>query len=112
MIWQLMLYAMLGAMLGLRFRVPILVPTTTICFLSAAGLAYFSDIGTWGAIVLIVASMTSHQIGYLAGAAVGILITGSTWTATPPGQSLEISQVRAEDARFRLIRTSPKSGLA
>jgi hypothetical protein len=67
-------YALLGAMLGLRFKVLVLVPTTAISFLFIAGIALGAGIGMGSAALLTLVAATSLQIGYLGGATTGLYI--------------------------------------
>jgi hypothetical protein len=69
--------SLIGALLGLRFKVLILVPTTTIGILFIVGIALSSGSGVWWASLVTAMAATSLQIGYLSGAATGLLVTAS-----------------------------------
>jgi len=56
-----------GFVLGLRFRVLILVPVITLCIIVIAGAGIALRTGAWAIAVAIVASAFGVQIGYLVG---------------------------------------------
>jgi hydrogenase/urease accessory protein HupE len=68
---------LIGTLLGLRFRVLILVPTTLIGSLLVVGIAISSGSSAWRAVVVALMAATSLQIGYLGGAATSLLVTAS-----------------------------------
>jgi hypothetical protein len=68
---------LIGMLLGLRFKVLILVPTTMVGVLIIAGIALFSGSGVWWASIVTIMAATSLQIGYLGGAATSLLVTTS-----------------------------------
>jgi len=68
---------LIGTLLGLRFRVLILVPTTLIGSLLVVGIAIGSGSSAWRAVVVAIMAATSLQIGYLGGAAASLLATAS-----------------------------------
>ena len=61
---------LIGAMLGLRFKIYVLVPATSLSVLAifSAGIAH-SD-GYWSILLTATFAMAALQIGYLAGSAV------------------------------------------
>lgn len=69
--------SLIGAMLGLRFKVLILVPATMFGILFIVGIALSAGSSVWWAAVVTVMAATSLHIGYLSGAATGLLVTAS-----------------------------------
>ena len=68
---------MIGAALGSRFKVLVLVPATAISVLVTMVVAFCAGAGTWSALVLALDAVISLQLGYLAGLAIDVV------TATP-----------------------------
>jgi hypothetical protein len=66
---------LIGMLLGLRFRVLILVPTTMVGMPIVAGIALSSGSSVWWASIVALMAATLLQIGYLCGAATGLLVT-------------------------------------
>ena len=70
-------YALLGALLGLRFKVLVLVPATLASLLLVVGIAVSAGGGAASAALFTVAVATSLQVGYLGGAATGLAMAES-----------------------------------
>jgi hypothetical protein len=65
---------LIGALLGLRFRVLVLVPATTICIFLVLLVGLSSGAGAaWTVIVAVIASALL-QIGYLGGVAISFFV--------------------------------------
>jgi hypothetical protein len=71
------LYALIGAILGLRFKVLILVPATMIGIFLVVGFALAGETSVWWAMIFAIAAASSLQIGYLSGATIGLLVAAS-----------------------------------
>lgn len=66
---------LIGALLGLRFRVLVLVPATAFCIFLVLLVGLSSGAGAaWTAIVAIIAAVLL-QVGYLAGVATSFFVT-------------------------------------
>jgi len=67
--WTLVLVAVVGALVGTRFRAPALIAATAVAFLT--GIVYGLASGTTllGALLRGLALIAALQVGYLAGAA-------------------------------------------
>ena len=66
--------ALIGAVLGLRFKVMVLVPTIAICTMAIAlGNIAFGG-GAWMAAIETAIAITLAQVGYLGGAAIRLFL--------------------------------------
>lgn len=61
-------YALIGAILGLRFTVMVLMPTIALGIVVIIGINVAWGTGLWMAAIETVIALTSVQIGYLGGA--------------------------------------------
>jgi hypothetical protein len=77
-------YALIGAVLGLRFRVLVLVPTIAISLMVIALVALTFGSGIWMALIETVIAVTLVQVGYLCGAAIRLFLAGSRDTVHEP----------------------------
>jgi hypothetical protein len=68
---------LIGAALGLRFKVLILVPATAISLALIATIALFTGAGLGWALISAVVGTVSLQLGYLGGLVTGIVITAA-----------------------------------
>ena len=66
---------LIGAMLGLRFKVFILVPAISISSVAIFGIGIAHGSGIWSVLLAAFLAITALQIGYLAGATVHFGIT-------------------------------------
>jgi hypothetical protein len=74
---QLILGVLVGAVLGMRLRAFILIPTTAFAFIAIAGIgAVRGDIPSSIAIAMVLAAI-SLQLGYLAGSATRFVLVAS-----------------------------------
>jgi hypothetical protein len=77
--------ALVGAVLGLRFKVLVLVPAIAIfvALIAAASLAL--AIGPWRALIAVVVATIALQIGFLGGSGTRLFVAGGrTWAARRP----------------------------
>jgi hypothetical protein len=77
-------YALIGAVLGLRFKVMVLVPTIAISLIVIALVALTFGSGIWMAVIETVIAVTLVQVGYLCGAAIRMFLAGSRDTIRQP----------------------------
>ena len=77
MVSLLIFCIIVGAMLGMRFKVLILVPATAVILLFAAGVSLTAGAGLIWAMIDVGMAATALQVGYLGGAATGLLVTAS-----------------------------------
>jgi hypothetical protein len=68
------IYALIGAVLGLRFKVMVLAPTIALSLVIIAGVNLAFGTGLWMAVIETVIAVTSVQIGYLGGAAIRLFL--------------------------------------
>ena len=62
-----LLYFLVGVLLGLYFKVYVLIPTTLLALTVVVGVGFASDVGPWWiALETLVAALAFH-IGYIAG---------------------------------------------
>jgi hypothetical protein len=71
------IYALIGAVLGLRFKVMVLVPTFAISLIVIAMVNVALGSGMWMWVVETVIAVTLVQVGYLCGAAIRLFLAGS-----------------------------------
>lgn len=57
-----------GAMLGLRFKIPVLLPATVVGSAAALGATMTQGGGLWFLVLALVLVISALQIGYLSGA--------------------------------------------
>jgi hypothetical protein len=69
--------ALIGATLGLRFKVLILVPVTAISLVLIMDIALFNGAGLGRAFISAVAGTVSLQFGYLAGLVTSALVAAN-----------------------------------
>ena len=76
-----MIILLIGAMLGMRFNVLVLLPATVLISAAtlSAGIAYYNS--PWSTLIIAVLAIAALQIGYLAGSVVNASAT------TRPGSS-------------------------
>lgn len=70
-------YALIGAVLGLRFKVMVLVPTIAISMILIAMVNVVLGFGIWMTVIETVIAVTLVQVGYLCGAAIRLFLAGS-----------------------------------
>jgi hypothetical protein len=68
---------LIGAMLGLRFKVLILVPANVIGSAATLGLGIAHSNSFWSTLLAIALAITALQIGYLGGTAIRFLIAAA-----------------------------------
>jgi hypothetical protein len=73
-------YALMGTVLGLRFRVMVLMPIIALSAIVITAINLAWGTGLWIATIEIVIAVISVQIGYLAGAAIRHFLLGSRST--------------------------------
>ena len=73
--------AMVGAALGSRFKVLVLVPATAITALVTMAVAHCAGAGTWLTLMLSLDAVISLQVGYIGGLVIDVVTT--TPTADP-----------------------------
>jgi hypothetical protein len=71
------IYALIGAVLGLRFKVMVLVPTIAITVLVIAIGNFGFGTGFGMAVIETVIAVTLVQVGYLCGAAIRLFLASS-----------------------------------
>jgi hypothetical protein len=76
-------HTLIGAVLGLRFKVMVLVPMFAISLIAIAGVNAALGAGLWMAVIEMVIAVTSAQVGYLGGAAIRLFL------AAPRGAAAE-----------------------
>ncbi len=76
---------LIGAMLGLRFKVLILVPAIVTSFLAIFGIGIAHGVGLWASLLATLLTITTLQIGYLAGAAVRFGVARARARKNPVG---------------------------
>ena len=74
-------YALIGAVLGLRFRVMVLMPAIAISGLVIVGVELARGTGLSLAAVEMVVAVASIQIGYLGGAAIRLFLAAARGAA-------------------------------
>jgi predicted anti-sigma-YlaC factor YlaD len=67
MLMAILCSSLVGAVLGLRFKVQVLFPTTPIAFVIAAGIVGVTQAALQPALLAGVAAVVALQIGYLGG---------------------------------------------
>jgi hypothetical protein len=77
----LVLSLLIGAALGMRFGVLILLPAILLSLALNAGIAAAQDSGLWDTLLAIALSITGIQIGFLAGSSARYFITA--WRSPP-----------------------------
>jgi len=83
-------FALVGAVLGSRFRVMVLVPTIAVSLLVIAATNAAIGAGLWMAAIEVVIAIIAVQLGYLSGAAIRLFLATPhdavrhTSTATRP----------------------------
>ena len=65
----------IGAMLGLRFKIFVLAPAIFLSAMSNLGIAIAQNSGAWSALLAVVLAITALQVGYLGGT-VGAIVIG------------------------------------
>lgn len=90
-----MIILLIGAMLGIRFNVLVLLPATVLVSAAtlSAGVVYYN--GPWSTLITAVLAIAALQVGYLVGSFV------NTSAATRPGSALR--------RKIWLARHSPTS---
>ena len=68
------LCALIGAVLGLRFKVMVLVPTIAISVVVIAVANFGFGTSPWMAVIETVVAVTLVQVGYLSGAAIRLFL--------------------------------------
>src|SRR5215470_19595925 len=76
-------HTLIGAVLGLRFKVMVLVPMFAISLIAIAGVNAALGTGLWMTLIEMVIAVTSTQVGYLGGAAIRLFL------AAPRGAAAE-----------------------
>jgi membrane protein DedA with SNARE-associated domain len=74
---------LVGALLGQRFRVMVLMPATAIVLLIAVGTGATHVYTAWSIILMAVAAATSMQIGYLIGIGVHHVLAAALSRRSP-----------------------------
>lgn len=74
---------LLGAVLGLRFRVLILLPAAVVAIAITVAADSIEHSSLWTIVVDVVSALASLQMGYLAGAIAGGLSRAAKRSATP-----------------------------
>ncbi len=85
MILLVIISLLAGALLGLRFKVLILVPAIIFTFISTLGLGIGHGDGIWSILLAIVFAVTAVQMGYLGGTFTGFIIPGHRIYTGLPG---------------------------
>jgi hypothetical protein len=67
-----------GAVLGLRFKVSVLVPAMLVASVVVSITAIDSRVGLWLLALMVIVAVTSMQVGYLLGAAASPLFEVTT----------------------------------
>ena len=75
----------IGTLLGLRFKVFILVPAIIIGSAAALGIWIAHSISLWSALLAMVMAMTTLQMGYLSGTIIRFVIARARVRADSPG---------------------------
>ena len=70
--------AMIGAALGSRFKVLVLVPATAIWALATMAVALGTGAGAWSALMLSLDAVISLQVGYIGGLVIDVATAAST----------------------------------
>jgi len=83
------LCTVVGAILGLRFKVLVLLPATLATGVVIAAVSVSTGTGVWWTVILTVMGVTLLQIGYLGGAAISLLSGASA--AAPVRRSAQPS---------------------
>lgn len=65
---------LIGALLGLRFRVLVLIPTTAICIFLVLLVGLSSGVGAGWSMIIAAIAMTLLQVGYLGGVAMSFFV--------------------------------------
>jgi hypothetical protein len=73
--------SLIGAVLGIRFRVQVLFPVATFGLLTVAAVTAFKGTAVSSAILASIISVTSLQIGYLGGLFTRFFMTASRVTS-------------------------------
>jgi len=85
--------ALLGAVLGLRFKVMVLIPTIAVGVMLITIINIVLGAGAWIAVIEIAVAVMAVQVSYLAGAAIRLFLAApreaavehtSTAAASPP----------------------------
>jgi hypothetical protein len=74
-------YALMGTVLGLRFKVMVLMPIIALSAIVITAINMAWGTGLWMATIETVVAAISVQIGYLAGAAIRLFLLGSRGTS-------------------------------
>jgi hypothetical protein len=69
--------ALMGVVLGLRFKVLVLVPATAISLALIMGIALIAGAGLLWAVIFAIIGTVSLQFGYLSGLTIGAVIAAS-----------------------------------
>jgi hypothetical protein len=67
--------AMVGAALGSRFKVLVLVPATAITALATMAVAVCAGAGAWSTLMLSLDAVISLQVGYIGGLVIDVVTT-------------------------------------
>jgi hypothetical protein len=70
---------LIGVLLGLRFRVLVLVPATAICIFLVSLVGPSSGAGAAWTVIVAVIAVALIQVGYLGGVAVSFFVTEIDW---------------------------------
>jgi hypothetical protein len=70
-------FALIGSVLGLRFKVMVLVPTIAISLIAIVIFNVVLGSGIWMAVIETVIAVTLVQVGYLCGAVIRLFLAGS-----------------------------------
>ena len=81
----------IGIALGMRFKVLILAPTIVICSVAILGVGAARDSSLWPILLGVVSALAALQMGYLAGAIVRFVITGTRRSKGLPSCSAKAS---------------------
>lgn len=76
---------LVGAVLGLRFKVLVLLPAIAICLASIAAGSLALAIGPWRALTAMIVATIALQMGFLAGSGIRLFVAGGrSWAARQP----------------------------
>jgi hypothetical protein len=76
---------LIGALLGLRFKVLILVPAIVIGSAATLGIGMAHSNSLWFTLLAMVLAITALQMGYLGGAIIRFVIAGARVRKDAPG---------------------------
>jgi hypothetical protein len=86
----------LGFLLGLRYRVPAVVPVSAVMAVMGSVVAYLSGAGPWLVVLAAVGAVTALQCGYLA----GLLLTFLTAPRAKPRHDHDLGTPGRFTGRF------------